>query len=561
MGQMDPGGCTARPGGGSSEPAGITACDGAVAGQSPLIDDFDDGDMLSVPVDARGAMWFTYTDETPGCLEARVAVADGNPALRITGNGFTRWGAGFGTSLSWSLEAQKACMYDASTYQGLRFRARGNAKLRVALQTHATTFRSRGGGCPDSELCFDQHGRTLHLSSTWQEYELEFCALGPEGWGGDKPAFDASTLIMLNVQVHSLEPFEVWLDDVSFVARSEDADRICGPICPHDELPLGIEPTPTQTSIDPVATGVKLFTFDQETPSCGALTRRYLAYVPSQAEGARDAPVLIVLPGSGADAESMRDFMTQQRFEELADRDGFIVVYANAVPAALATTPDRPNGGAFRQLPGGEVNDHDYLLQIIEDLRGRSLLSGSNAVFLAGLSNGGGMALEAARQAPNRYQGIAAVMPYVGEEPSLPEALATWSTTSVLIAYTHGDPGLPSPGYNQVIERLPAAWASALGISPSAIAAPVRTEIADLAIEGEGYTGAAPTALKTRNSRAIRIDYGPSATGAAVRVFEFDRAGHFWPVLQHNDPPSVLARWGLRNQDMDAAEAIWEFFK
>lgn len=539
--------------GSSAEPASIMTCGGAAGAGSPLIDDFEDGNLLSLPVDGRSGAWFTYTDGSAGCVASEVADAGDGRALHLRGSGFTDWGAGFGTVMRWSQADQKACVYDASSYRGLRFRAKGNAKLRVNLQTRATTFESRGGECADSETCFDQHGRTLYLEPEWREFELDFCQLAPEGWGGERPPFDSAALVMLNIQVQQTEAFDLWIDDVSFIESSEDTAEACGPICPEHELPLGVEPAPTQTS----TTGVELHTFEQPTPSCGAVTRRYLAYVPDRARGADGAPVLLVLHGSSADAESMRDFMTQRRFEALADRDGFVVVYGNAVPGQV-TTPSMPNGGAWRFEGSPEVDDHEYLKLVIEDLRARSVLSGDSPLFLTGLSNGGGMVLHAAMEAPERYRGVAAIAPYVGAVAEQPERHSSWATTRVLIAYAEADPGMPSPDYNRIIEPLPAAWATALGVDSAAVEAPVQTDLPDRTVEGESYTGDAPNALGTRDSRVTQIDF--TGAGVAVRALDLGRAGHFWPVFEHNDPPDVLSRWGLRNQDLDASDAVWEFF-
>lgn len=53
--------------------------------------------------------------------------------------------------------------------------------------------------------------------------------------------------------------------------------------------------------------------------------RRWLLYVPERPGS--PAPLVMVLPGSGQRIESMRQ-VTGYRFEELASRDGALVVYA-----------------------------------------------------------------------------------------------------------------------------------------------------------------------------------------------------------------------------------------
>ncbi len=63
------------------------------------------------------------------------------------------------------------------------------------------------------------------------------------------------------------------------------------------------------------------------------LQRRYLVYAPPNLSST-PAPVVFVFPGSSANAEAAAFYYTHTRFEELADREGFIVVYGNGVPEA-----------------------------------------------------------------------------------------------------------------------------------------------------------------------------------------------------------------------------------
>ncbi|MGE5785322.1 MAG: hypothetical protein ACM3ZE_12060, partial [Myxococcales bacterium] len=56
--------------------------------------------------------------------------------------------------------------------------------------------------------------------------------------------------------------------------------------------------------------------------------RRYLVYAPSNL-APRPVPVVLVFPGKGTSAEGVAFYDTHTRFEALADRDGFIVVYGN----------------------------------------------------------------------------------------------------------------------------------------------------------------------------------------------------------------------------------------
>jgi len=324
-----------------------------------------------------------------------------------------------------------------------------------------------------------------------------------------------------------------------------------------DELALGIIPRPGETSIDQEATGVRLFTFEQRTKDCGSLTRRYLSYMPRSILPGSAAPVLIALHGLGADAESMRGFITQGRFETLADRDGFIVVYGNAAPGP-GTVAERPNGGGFRKDPSGQsqVDDFAYLQGIIDDLSSRGAISGKNPIFLSGLSDGGGMTHMAALHDPTRYRGIAELMPYPGSTVAMPTAKGNSTLQRVLLGYSLTDPGMIA-GYATQLAPLGPAWAAALGLSSY----PRTSTLPDRVKEGADYRGTLSTALLTRDSRGEQDDYGAEASKAQVRVLRFDHAGHLWPVANPPDQEQQIAEFGFRNRDIDMSEVVWEFFR
>lgn len=540
----------------SDPPPRVLECALRAAGTSPSLDDFDDGDLRLPAAEERVGTWYTFTDETEGCAKLGVEKAASSPALHFSGAGFSKWGAGFGVSLAWSLAESGVCTYDLSAYSGVRFRARGNASVRMNFPTRESAFQSRGGECPDSEGCFDQQGRTIALSPELQDFEISFCSLSQRGFGAPLGALDSKLTTNLNFLVESTGSFDVWLDDIEFVPWRDGQSRDCRAVCPADELALGIVPHPGETSLDLQASGIRLFTFEQPTKDCGAVTRRYFSYVPKALAPGSDAPVLIVLHGLGADAESMRGFITQGRFETLAERDGFIVVYGNAAPGA-GTVAERPNGGGFRKDLSGQsqVDDFAYLQQIIDDLASRATISGKNPVFLTGLSDGGGMTHLAALHDPTRYTGIAALMPYPGAMVAMPAAGAGFSLRRVLVGYSLTDPGMVA-GYASQLAPLGPAWAAALGLG-----APRTSALADLVREGADYRGTAPKALLTRDSHGEQTDYGSDAAGAQVKVLSFDHAGHLWPIPNPPDREQEIAEFGLRNRDVDTSDVVWEFFR
>ncbi|HEU5074369.1 MAG TPA: thioesterase domain-containing protein [Polyangiaceae bacterium] len=535
----------------------IAACGRASAADDPRIDDFDDGNLDAQDGGRRGGAWYLFTDNSAGCIELLVDPAEAS-ALHARGQGFSTWGAAFGMSLSWDRAHSRNCLYDASAYEAVRFRARGNASLRFTIGTKTSTLASLGGRCPDSEGCFDQYGRTLSLQPEWRTFEVDFCSLTQEGWGTPLETFTPGELVDLSFQVRSTRPFEIWVDDIELVPRRAGNASICSASCPLDQLPSQTNYDRVKTPKSGGAAGLSLFTFEQQTRDCGPLVRRYLTYLPKALKRPSTAPLLLLLPGTSSDAESMHQFMTGGRFIELAERDGFIVVYANPAPGAF-TVPERPNGGRFSldTTNKAQVDDIEYLKLIVEDLARRGLVSGNNPLYLAGHSIGGGLALEAALQHPERYRGVAAIMPFDGVPPNAPHASTEYTLDRVLVAFSRDDPDLPT-GYHAVLASLAEKWANALGIAPKG---PTERQFDDRVIEGNGYTGRSAVALRTRASRAKRLDYTDSTTGRAVRVIAFDRAGHFWPMPAPYEDDALLAEYGFRNQDLNMSDQVWEFFR
>jgi poly(3-hydroxybutyrate) depolymerase len=403
----------------------------------------------------------------------------------------------------------------------------------------------------------------LKLEEQWKTFEVPFCAFMSEGWSGSVKGLDPSKLLAFHFKIGERQDAEFWLDDLAFYRDAPDSSaRHCGLPCPLDAVPTSaiIDPSRSDATL---TQNLSVHTFEQTTKSCGPITRRYLSYVPSRLPSRASAPVLFMLHGSGANAELTRSYLARNRFDALAERDGFIVVYANAAPG-VHTSPDPRilNSGAWRQgyFDDGQVDDVDYLERVLTDLTVRGIIDGNNAMFLTGISNGGGMVLEGARRLANRVIGVAALMPYDGEHPKPVPDLTHTKLKRVLIAYTPNDPGL-LPGYHETLAPLPAQWATALGLPAAVIASPQVTSLPDVIAEGADYQGKNAVALATRNSRVTQLDMvAPNGT-RQVRVLILDHAGHLWPNPTPLAEDWVLNQWGFRNQDFDAADMVCDFLR
>src|SRR4051812_24822337 len=100
------------------------------------------------------------------------------------------------------------------------------------------------------------------------------------------------------------------------------------------EAPVHLEGPPgAQQSRGCVATFVQKLSDPATIRALGVseVRRRYLVYAPATLPP-HPVAVVLVFPGYSASAEAAAFYYTHTRFEALADRDGFVVVYGNGLP-------------------------------------------------------------------------------------------------------------------------------------------------------------------------------------------------------------------------------------
>lgn len=341
------------------------------------------------------------------------------------------------------------------------------------------------------------------------------------------------------------------------------------------ERPFRLEGPPgAQQSRGCVATFTQKLTDEKTRARLGVdqLERRYLVYVPKDLASAGlsspPAPVVFMFPGSTASAEAAAFYYTHTRFEELADRENFIVVYGNGVPEAHSSDGQVPmkNGGF---LPAclldheGEGYDVAYVRMILSQLE-TELNVDRTRIYATGLSQGGGMSLQLALEAPDLVAAIAPVAP-VPFQPSGPwlhschpkpgyhnvSIAMLASTHDRFVSYTPGGahfyPDANYPGMEQTRD----AWLTAMQIqgAPEVVAMP------DM-VSGDSFTP--HTGLSTSTIERQQYPMGPQ--GQELWYYKAVGMGHWWP----NPAQSWAGIWeelGKTNQDIDFTDEAWSFFK
>jgi hypothetical protein len=182
------------------------------SGESPLIDDFEDGDGEVLPRDGRFGSWLLVTDRNekgPGPFTVLPSKSGNGFAMHWTGPEFREWGS----SLEYPFPTH---CYDASAYRGLSFRAKGPGRVYVSAREVTVVPEHLQGSCKAD--CFNSHFKLVILSDKWQRFEVPWDELQQRGYG--RPPLDASRVHSLQFLVRPEDtPFDVWIDDVAFLER------------------------------------------------------------------------------------------------------------------------------------------------------------------------------------------------------------------------------------------------------------------------------------------------------------------------------------------------------
>jgi polyhydroxybutyrate depolymerase len=247
--------------------------------------------------------------------------------------------------------------------------------------------------------------------------------------------------------------------------------------------------------------------------------REYRVHLPAAASGRPDALVLVLHGGGGTAA----GIAAHTRFDRVADRGGFIVVY----PAAR-------NRYWLDARPGYERGDDVAFLRLLADTLRRQHGIPAHRVFAAGISNGAMMSYRLACEAPGS---VAAIGVVAGAMPAALRNSCAGAAPAALVAL-HGteDRLVPFDGGGSLL-AVPASvslWAARAGCG-----AATTSDSIDAVRDG---------------TLVIRMVY--PACAVPIEVHTIRGGGHTWP-----GGPRVRARiLGRTTREIDAAEVLWRFF-
>lgn len=278
------------------------------------------------------------------------------------------------------------------------------------------------------------------------------------------------------------------------------------------------------------------------------VARQFYYFRPEgKAKGA--LPMVMALHGGGAAGDALR-LSRSTGFNAMAAREGFMVVYPNGLGNSWN---DGRRGRYVSERLSALANDVQFLGDLMKLLVARGLADPAR-LFVAGVSNGGMMALRLGCEMASRLAAVASVIAAFPTEvgadckPNAPlPVLMINGTADPLIPWDGGAVASPlgrNRGSTWSVPKTISFWRRHNGCSGAA----VRTEL--------------PKHDPSDKTRVIREVYSKCRGGSEVWLFRIEGGGHAMPRRTKRAIPRRLRRLiGTPSRELDGTRTIWEFFR
>jgi polyhydroxybutyrate depolymerase len=254
--------------------------------------------------------------------------------------------------------------------------------------------------------------------------------------------------------------------------------------------------------------------------------REYLLHVPASYDRSRPAPLVISLHGAGLWPAGQMEI---SRWNEEADRQGFIVVYPSGLKGAGPRIWHAGHGP-------GLARDVRYISDLIDALEATYNIDPAR-IYANGLSNGGGMSFVLSCTMSDRIAavgmvGAAQLLPFDWCTDPRPVPMISFHGTADRAApYNGGSSWVTSDPFPNVLTWT-RSWARRNRCAPNPVDSVVAADV-------------------------TRRAYTDCAGDAAVVLYTIEGGGHTWPG------GGPLPEWfvGTTSHSIDATSVMWEFFR
>lgn len=269
--------------------------------------------------------------------------------------------------------------------------------------------------------------------------------------------------------------------------------------------------------------------------------RTYLVHLPPKEKMKHDVPLLFHLHGGGGTSYGCMS-LTFGRFNELADKEGFIVVY----PQGFEKQWNDGRTGEFRTNEQLDIDDTGFIIQIVNELK-KNYLIDEDRIFTAGMSNGGFMSSRLICDRPDIFKGAAIITATLSKDyfskckPS--------HSTAVIIMNGTDDPLVPySGGYVRVFKKTRGEIIST-------------DELVQFWKEQNNCTEKNTIKPKDKfddGTYIIKETYTGIKCKAPLILYRIEGGGHTWPGGKQYLGEKLI---GKTSKEIIACDEIWTFFK
>ncbi len=271
--------------------------------------------------------------------------------------------------------------------------------------------------------------------------------------------------------------------------------------------------------------------------------REYMIHLPPSYNNTSKLPVIFAFHGGGGEYKKT---IRYYNLNGLADENGFIVVYPNAINKAWSMS------GVSSRVRNADnnVDDVKFISTLLDNLIAEYKADGKH-VFCTGISRGGIFSLYLVWQLSDRIKAIAPLC------ASIPHAISDAYTfnhpTSVLLINGTEDPLI---NYNGGPGKLNHRNAE----SETAIMVPTEELVNKIAKLNNCKSTAIITNFPDidKSDGCTATDYKYSCDSSLVELIKVNNGGHTWPGGVQYLPKILI---GKVCRDFNAEEKIFEFFK
>ncbi len=273
------------------------------------------------------------------------------------------------------------------------------------------------------------------------------------------------------------------------------------------------------------------------------LKRTYLIYVPHSIDHTNNIALLIALHGGLGSGKRMAQ-LTQGGFNELSEKENFIVVYPDGIDHNW--NDGRLNMPSSYKAHNQRIDDVGFIHDLIDILIKENKIDPAR-VYVTGISNGAMMAHRLAIELSDK---IAAAVPVCG---NLPSDLVSKPNHRVAMMMINGtaDPLVPYEGGDVHFKK------RQLGKVLS-VDATVKYWVMNNRISPEPQILLLPDGHAEDGCKVKKFSYGSSVDDGEVVLLKFEGGGHTWPGGFQYFNEKVI---GKTCRYVNACQLIWDFCK